>query len=440
MNQVLNLFDFIAAQLEHLLQGMNLTPAAVRVIMDAIRVVPTASFGLVLVIFLIWLERKLAARFQDRLGPNRVGPYGLLQTFADVFKLITKEDTTPAGADKVVFNLAPPLAVMSVVMIWAVLPFAVRAVGVSLNVGVVYVVAVGGLGTMAIMLAGMSSNNKYALLGAFRTVAQLVSYEAPMIITLLVPVMLAGSMNMGHIVEAQRQVWFVVMAPIPFLIFFISSIAEVGRTPFDLLEAESEIVAGFHIEYSGMKFAMFFAAEFLHAFTISALAAVLFFGGWQGPWAGSSQLLGVIYFLLKSFVFYFIVVWVRTTLPRIRIDHMLNFNWKFITPLSLAAVVVIAVAGKAIPAGSAPDAAWARAGVLLLANFALGLATIWLLRLAAVRARARYAPALVESGLEAEASHGEAAAHAAEPNPGAGVSRDEAAGGLHRPPPFSPVV
>ena len=386
---VLNLFTTIENLLRELLLGWNLTPAAVNVIVDAIRVVPTGSFGLLLVIFLIWLERKLAARFQDRLGPNRVGPYGLLQTFADVGKLVTKEDTTPAGADKVVFNIAPPLAVMSVVMIWAVLPFAARAVGVSLNVGVVYVVAVASLGTLAIMLAGMSSNNKYALLGAFRTVAQLVSYEAPMIISLLVPVMLAGSMNMDRIVEAQSRIWFFVLAPIPFLIFFISSIAEVGRTPFDLLEAESEIVAGFHIEYSGMKFAMFFAAEFLHAFTISALVAILFFGGWQGPGAENNQLLGVAYFMGKSFFFYFIVVWVRTTLPRIRIDHMLNVNWKLLTPLSLAAVVVIAVADKLTPASGTPEAALARAGTLLLANLALGLTTLWVLRAASARIRAK---------------------------------------------------
>jgi len=386
---ILNLFTTIENLLRELLLGWNLTPAAVNVIVDAIRVVPTGSFGLLLVIFLIWLERKLAARFQDRLGPNRVGPYGLLQTFADVGKLVTKEDTTPAGADKVVFNIAPPLAVMSVVMIWAVLPFAARAVGVSLNVGVVYVVAVASLGTLAIMLAGMSSNNKYALLGAFRTVAQLVSYEAPMIISLLVPVMLAGSMNMDRIVEAQGRIWFFVLAPIPFLVFFISSIAEVGRTPVDLLEAESEIVAGFHIEYSGMKFAMFFAAEFLHAFTIAALVAILFFGGWQGPGAENNQLLGVAYFIGKSFFFYFIVVWVRTTLPRIRIDHMLNVNWKFLTPLSLAAVVVIAVADKLTPVAGTAEAALARAGTLLLANLALGLATLWVLRAASARIRAK---------------------------------------------------
>lgn len=368
---LLNLFSYLATVLESLLLALNLPPVLVSFILDAVRVVPTGSFGLVLVIFLIWLERKLAARFQDRLGPNRVGPYGLLQTLADVIKLITKEDITPTGADRLVFNLAPVLSVASVVMMWAVLPFALQAVGTDLNVGVLYVVAVGGLGTLAIMLAGWSSNNKYALLGAFRTVAQLVSYEVPMILALLVPVMLAGSMNLTQIVAAQQRVWFVWMAPLAALIFMVTSIAEVGRTPFDLLEAESEIVAGFHIEYSGMKFAMFFAAEFLHAFTISALMAILFFGGWQGPFAERSQLLGTGYFIAKSFVFYFLVVWVRSTLPRIRIDHMLAFNWKVLTPLALGIVVVTAVVGKLLPHAPTWGGDLARAGGLLLANLAV---------------------------------------------------------------------
>jgi NADH-quinone oxidoreductase subunit H len=279
----------------------------------------------------------------------------------------------------------------SVVMIWAVLPFAAKAVGVSLNVGVVYVVAVGGLGTLAIMLAGMSSNNKYALLGAFRTVAQLVSYEAPMIIALLVPVMLAGSMNMDEIVNGQSRVWFVVMAPVPFLVFFMSSIAEVGRTPFDLLEAESEIVAGFHIEYSGMKFGMFFVAEFLHAFTVGALTAVLFLGGWRGPGAETYPLLGVVYFAIKAFAGYFLVILMRATLPRIRIDHMLDLNWKFLTPLALGAIVFVAVADKAIEPWLAtlqPEAApWARGGVLLLANLLLVFVTYLLLSGSARRIR-----------------------------------------------------
>ena len=195
-------------------------------------------------------------------------------------------------------------------------------------------------------MAGWSSNNKYALLGAFRAVAQLVSYEVPMLITLMVPVLLARSMGMMTMVESQ-DLWFILLAPISAIIFMVSSIAEVGRTPFDLIEAESEIVAGYHTEYTGMKFGLFFAAEFLHAFTIGVLFAIFFLGGWRGPGAEQFRLLGVVYLMLKGLLGYFIVMWVRSTLPRIRIDHMLAFNWKFLTPLSLALLVMTAILDKA---------------------------------------------------------------------------------------------
>ncbi len=342
-----------------------------------------ANFGMLFVIFLIWLERKLAARMQDRLGPNRVGPYGLLQTIADIVKLFTKEDTTPDGADRVIFNLAPILAVLSVLMIWAVIPFAKGWIGTDLNVGVLYIVAVGSIGIVATLIAGWSSNNKFALLGAFRTVAQLVSYEVPMVISLMVPVLLARSMGLGTIVTEQTAWYsiFFLMAPIAALIFFISSIAEVGRTPFDLLEAESEIVAGFHIEYSGAKFAMIFAAEFLHAFTISVLTMTLFFGGWQG-WGDSYPLIGWAWFMVKSLAAYFVVAWIRTTLPRIRIDHMLTYNWKFLTPLSLVVLIVTALLDRLNDhwfGGLDSYAIW-RTVTLFSANVVIGLVTVAILR------------------------------------------------------------
>lgn len=343
-----------------------------------------ANFGMLYVIFLIWLERKLAARLQDRLGPNRVGPYGLFQTFADILKLFTKEDTTPAGADKLIFNLAPILSVLSVLMIWAVVPFAEQWLGAPINVAVLYIVAVGSIGIVATLIGGWSSNNKFALLGAFRTVAQLVSYEVPMVLSLLVPVLLARTMSLNGIVQEQSN-WFSIffwMAPVAALIFFISSIAEVGRTPFDLLEAESEIVAGFHIEYSGAKFAMIFAAEFLHAFTISALTITLFFGGWQG-WGDGNPIVAWIWFMLKAMTAYFGVVWVRTTLPRIRIDHMLDFNWKFLTPVSLAVLIATAVLDKVL-AGSVDFATTggqlARTVTLFVANVIIAWVTVAILR------------------------------------------------------------
>ncbi len=351
----------------------------VTLIMSVIGVVVVASFGLLLPLFLIWLERRLVARMQDRVGPNRVGPNGLLQTIADAIKLLIKEDITPTGADKVIYNLAPILAVISVITMWAVIPFASNIIGTDLNVGALYIISVGSLGTLAIMMGGWASNNKYALLGAFRTVAQLVCYEVPLILSILVPVLLARSMGMTTIVEQQSQVWFIVHAPIAALIFFIASVAETGRAPFDLLEAESEIVAGFHIEYTGMKFGMFFVAEFLHAFTVGALTAVLFLGGWQIPFfPDAAPIFGVLAFMLKAFAGYFVVIWVRATLPRIRIDHMLELNWKYLVPLSVAAILLTMVLDYALGAwllpGLVPAAReWTRAGVL----FAVNLIVLW---------------------------------------------------------------
>jgi NADH-quinone oxidoreductase subunit H len=315
-------------------------------ILNALGVAVLGTVALVLPLFTIWLERRLIAAMQDRTGPNRVGPQGLLQTIADALKLLTKEDVTPIGADKLVYNFAPILVVVSVITLWAVLPFAINVYGADLNVAVLYVVAVGSLGTLAIMLGGWASNNKYALLGAFRTVAQLVCYEVPMILSLLVPVLLANSMSMQRIVAGQEQVWFIFLAPLAAFIFFISSVAETGRAPFDLLEAESEIVAGFNIEYSGMKFGMFMVAEFLHAFTVGALTAALFLGGWQGPGAEQYPLLGVFYFVVKSFACYFIIILMRATFPRIRIDHMLDLNWKFLVPLSVISIIVTMVINR----------------------------------------------------------------------------------------------
>ncbi|MEK7277453.1 MAG: NADH-quinone oxidoreductase subunit NuoH [Chloroflexota bacterium] len=402
-NIFIYLYDLLGWFLE---KQLNILYPVVVVIQALVAILTLATVALLLPIFTIWLERKIAARFQDRLGPNRVGPYGLFQSFADVFKLLTKEDITPTGADKVVYNLAPMIMVVSVVTLWAVVPFASTMVGANLNVGVLYVVAVSGLGTIAIMMGGWSSNNKFALLGAFRAAAQLVAYEVPMIITLIIPVMLAGSMGVQDIVVAQRDVWFIVLAPLAALIFFITSIAEIGRAPFDLLEAESEIVAGFHIEYTGMKFGMWMLGEFLHAFTISVLTAVLFLGGWHGPYAEQVPVLGIVYFMLKSFAMYFMVIWIRSTFPRIRIDHLHEFNWKFLVPLSLATVVVTALVDKGLTEFLPGAGVGARAVALFAANVLLVLAVGELIRRGARTARMKIEEA------RAHAGHDEAAAHA----------------------------
>lgn len=336
----------IAQWLESLFLGWGISPALVAVIQAVIGVIVIATFVLLVDILLVWVERKVVARFQDRLGPNRLGPFGLIQPIADVIKLLIKEDITPIGADRIVYNLSPIIALATVLLLWAVVPLAPTIVGTDLDVGILYVVAIGALGTLGIIMAGWASNNKYALVGAFRTVAQMVSYEVPMVIALMVPVILAGSMGLNSIVFAQSTVWYIVVAPVAALIVLITAIAELGRAPFDLTEAESEIVAGFHIEYTGMKFGLFYAGELLHALTISGIVASLFLGGWRGPGAETFPIIGVFYFFIKAFFLYWVIMWVKYSLPRIRIDHMLNFNWKFLTPLSLVVLIITAVLHK----------------------------------------------------------------------------------------------
>jgi NADH-quinone oxidoreductase subunit H len=395
-------FGAIGAWLTGLLTGLGLAPDLARFVLQLLGAVTLGSMTLFLTFFLIWVDRKVLARIQDRLGPNRVGPYGLLQPVADALKLFTKEIITPAGADRLIYFLAPPLAVMSVVAVWAVIPLAPALIGTDINVGVLYIVAVGSIGSLAIMLAGYSSNNKYAMLGAFRTVAQLISYEIPMVLALLIPVMLAGSMGMGAIVEAQTALWYIVLAPIAALIFFISSMAEAGKAPFDLLEAESEIVAGYNIEYSALVFGMFFVGEFLHGFTLAALTVTLFLGGWSGPGAEQFPLLGLVYFMLKTSLVYFVVIWVRGTFPRFRIDQVNDLNWKFITPLALAAVAITALGDKlALAAG------WDRGLTLLGANLLLLAAAFFLLRAyaGAVRLRLEAARSPSREALPATAGH-----------------------------------
>src|SRR5512135_1561995 len=328
-----------------LLRSWGLAPDLVRLISYAVGAFILVAFSLFFCLLLIWAERKIGGRVQDRLGPNRVGPFGIIQAVADMLKIFTKEYVTPDGVDKVIYNLAPIFSVAAVIMIWAVIPFTITFYGADLNVGILFIVAVGGLATMGIVMAGWGSNNKFALLGAFRAVAQLISYEVPMVISLLVPVMLAGSMKLNEIVKAQEP-WFILTAPVAALIFFISSIAENGRAPFDLLEAESEIVAGFNVEYSGLKFGFFFVGDFLHAFTNALLFSVVFLGGWTGPGADTYPILGFVFLMVKTSLMYFLGLLVRFSLPRFRIDQMMNINWKMLTPIALGAFIVPAIIDK----------------------------------------------------------------------------------------------
>ena len=374
--------DVIANWLRGLFTGWGLAATWSTVILFFIGIVVLIMFAMVLDIFLVWVERKVVARFQDRLGPNRIGPFGLIQPFADIIKLVIKEDITPAGADKLVYNMAPVLAMASVILLWAILPLASKIYGVDLNVAVLYLVAAGALGTLAIIMAGWASNNKYALLGAFRMVANMISYEVPMVVTLLIPTILADTMSIKGITEAQRPIWFVILSPLGMLIFLISAIAELGRAPFDLNEAESEIVAGFHIEYTGMKFGLFYAGELLHAFTFGGFIAILYFGGYgvfglekyvpilQAP------LVAAAIFLAKAMIGYWVIMWVKYSMPRIRIDHMLAFNWKFLTPLSLTVLSVTAIASKLLPASPA----WVPAVGMFLANLVIAWLVVEILR------------------------------------------------------------
>ncbi len=323
--------------LRGLMAGWGFDPVLITAIMKFLGAFVLAALVLVIFILQIWLERKVAGRIQDRYGPNRVGPFGLIQPFADAIKMMTKEDTTPTNADKLSYNMAPVIAVSSVILIWAVLPFTENWFGADLNVGILYIVAVGSFGVLGVLMGGWASNNKFALVGAFRAVAQLISYEVPLLLSLLIPVLLAGTMNVNDIVRAQgsflTQNIFII--PLGFVLFFISNMAEIGRAPFDLLEAESELVAGYNVEYSGMKFGFFMAFEFMHSLAAGAIISILFFGGWQGPGAQAYPLLAAVYFLAKTFFFYFVIMWIRLSVPRIRIDQMMAMNWKFMVPTAL---------------------------------------------------------------------------------------------------------
>ena len=345
---------------------------AAQVLIGFLGVLILLSILMVLDIFLVWVERKVVSRFQDRIGPNRVGPFGLIQPFADIIKLLIKEDITPSGADKVVYNLAPMLSMMSVLILWAIVPLAPTVLGVDLNIGALYIIAAGAIGTLSIIMAGWSSNNKFALIGAFRQVAVLVSFEIPMLTILLIPTIFAGSMGMTAITEKQ-DIWFVLLSPLGALIFLITAIAELGRAPFDMAEGESELVAGYNTEYSGMKFGMFYAGELLHAFTYGGFLAILFFGGYR--FFGLEQVspfLAIAVIVFKAFIGYWIIMWVKYTLLRIRIDHMLAFNWKFLTPLAFALLMVTALM-NALLAGTST---WLYVAGMFLSNVVLAWAAL----------------------------------------------------------------
>lgn len=299
-------------------------------------------FGVLIVVLsiaggLIWLERRLLGLWQDRYGPNRVGPFGVLQVPADMIKVFGKEDWVPPFADKAVFVLAPAIIIVTALMTFAIIPFAPGIEVAHLNIGLLFFLAMSSMGVYSVALAGWSSDNKYSLLGGLRAAAQMVSYEVFMGLSLLGVVMLAGSFDLFKIVEAQRRIWFCIPQFLGFVIFLIAGVAETHRLPFDLPEAESELVAGYHSEYSGMKFGMFFVGEYLGITLISALIVTLFFGGWLGP-----VLPPIIWFALKTFFFICGFILLRASLPRPRYDQLMSYGWKVMLPLALLNIVVTA--------------------------------------------------------------------------------------------------
>ena len=280
------------------------------------------------------MERKVIARIQNRVGPNRVGPWGIFQAIPDAIKLLTKEDIVPQNADKPVFNIAPLVIFIGAALLWTVIPFGRGVIGQDLNIGVLYLVAIGSISTISVIMAGWSSNNKFALIGAFRIVAQLLSYEIPMVLAMGAVELLVGTMKMGEIVELQA-IPFALVLPVAFVTYILAAAAETGRAPFDLVEADSEIVAGYFVEYSGLKFGWFYIAEYGNLLAVSAIATTLFLGGWRGPLAGIVPALGPLYFIAKSVLIVFLLMWIRGTWPRFRIDQMLGLAWKVLVPLGL---------------------------------------------------------------------------------------------------------
>jgi NADH-quinone oxidoreductase subunit H len=316
----------------HTLEDRQIVNETLRALLNIVGILAallTLSAGM------IWLERRLLAAWQDRYGPNRVGPFGLLQVLADMIKIFTKEDWIPPFADKAVFIAAPGIIIVTVLLSFAVVPFAPGIGIVDLNIGLLFFLAMSSMAVYSVVLAGWASNNKYALLGGLRAAAQMVSYEVFMGLSLMGVVIMSGSFNLREIVEAQRHVWFCIPQMLGLLVFMIAGIAETRRLPFDLPEAESELIAGFHAEYSGMKFGMFFVGEYLGIVLISAMITTLFFGGWHGP-----VLPPVLWFFLKTFVFMCFFILLRASLPRPRYDQLMAYGWKLLLPLALLNVVV----------------------------------------------------------------------------------------------------
>lgn len=343
MDMINNIFINGSGLIKSILSALGFGSFLINMVMAVVYFVAVAAVVTFNIIIIVWMDRRVASLFQERIGPNRVGPFGILQSLVDAVKLIGKESIIPAAVDKTVYKIAPIFIFTVTFMMYAVLPYGKDMSAVNLNVGILYFIAVSSTSTIAILMAGWGSNNKYSLLGGMRTIAMVVSYEIPLAFSMLGIVMITGTLNLNEIVASQSSVWNIVLQPVAFVIFTIAALAELNRSPFDMTEAEQEIVAGFHTEYTGMRFALFFMAEYANLFVVSALGVTLFFGGWHGPILPSW-----LWFMLKSYAMIFFILWIRWTMPRARIDKMMKFNWKFLIPLSIANVLITGVGIKII--------------------------------------------------------------------------------------------
>ena len=331
--------------------GLNLPIVLVTMSILEMALIALAYLGFFAVagLFLVLLERRIAAWFQLRIGPNRVGFQGLLQTMADALKLISKELTGTTRADKFLYNLAPYFVIVTSLMALAVFPFTKNIQAFDINIGVFFLIAISSVGVIGVLLGGWASNNKFALIGAMRSGVQTISYELSVGLSLLTMIVITGSLQLSEIVEVQKSGWLIIQGHIPaiiaFMIFMISGTAETNRAPFDMVEAESELGAGFHTEYSGMKFAYFFLAEFINMFIISAIATTVFFGAWLSPFGITESIpwLGVFWFMGKTLILVFLMMWFRWTFPRLRVDQLLTLEWKYLLPINLVNIVIMAL-------------------------------------------------------------------------------------------------
>ncbi len=382
MDFILNFWVELGDWVAGLLSGWGVPEWGVNLIADIVGVLVLVVIGIMAVLIFTPMERKVIARMQDRPGPNRTWGYGAIQAIADAIKMLTKEDVVPKDADRALHMLAPLIVAVPALLVYAVLPWGPRLIGHDLNVGILFVVAIGGIHVLAVIIAGWGSNNKYALLSAFRVVNQLLAYEIPMVLSILAVILFTETMSMQGIVEAQTIPYFVVM-PVTALIFLVCALAEANRSPVDLIEADSEMVAGYIVEYSGMKFAMFFIAEYVTMFAAAIVFSTLFLGGWKffGLENVAPVLTPVIVFAKSVFVI-FLMLWFRATFPRLRFDHLVGFAWKFMVPLSLVNLMLAALVVK-IPVEDTLLRPWVHGGIMLVVNIVVVIVTIIILNRAA---------------------------------------------------------